>query len=142
MRLMGRKPVLTFQQMAAVGGECERIWRDRAEQAAMKEYDRRPYLQDVRKLQSELTAVPPAARRERVWRDTMKANSADISEILREASPEPVRVKRPYGARREVLDEASAWCASTYGITITRRRAQDCWDKFSAIEKRLAADLP
>jgi len=139
---MGRKPVLTFQQMVAVGGECERIWQHRAEQAAIKEYEARAYLQDVRKLQDQLIAAPVASRRERVWKDTLKFNSADISEMLREANPDPIRVKRPYGARGEVLDEAIKWCASTYGITITRRRAQDCWDKFSAIEKRLAADLP
>jgi hypothetical protein len=128
--------------MVAVGGECERIWQRRAEQAAIREYESRPYLQDVRKLQDELIAAPVASRRERIWRDTLKVNSADISEILREAKPSPVRVKRPYSARREVLDEATKWCASAYGITITCRRAQDCWDKFSAIEKRLAADLP
>jgi hypothetical protein len=139
---MGRRPVLTFQQMVGVGGECMRIWRDRAEQEAMKEYESRPYLQDVRKLQRELTAVLAASRRERVWKDALRVNSADISEMLREATPDPIRVKRPYGAHGEVLDEAIKWCALTHGITITRRRAQDCWDKFSAIEKRLAADLP
>ena len=139
---MGRRPTLTPQQMMAIGGECERIWRARADRDALAEYETRPYLQDVRPLQAELKSVPIPSRGERIWRDTVRATSADISEILREAKPEPIRVKRPYAARSLVLDEAIKWCTSKYGIAITHRRAQDCWDTFSAIEKRLKRDLP
>jgi hypothetical protein len=138
---MGRKADLTQLQMVGVGGECARIWSELAERAGMAEYHARPYLQDVRSIQERFASVPVVARNHRVHRDGVRQGSADISEILSGAEIEPIAVKRPYGARAEVLDAAIEWCATTYGKAITRRRAQACWDTFSATEKRLKGDL-
>jgi hypothetical protein len=137
---MGRTLVLTQLQMVGVGGECVRIWRERAEQAAMAEYATRPYLQDVRPIQEGFALAPVASRQHRVHQDAIRTASADISDTLSNAKVEPIRIKRPYGLHTEVLDAGIKWCAATYGRVITRRRAQDCWDTFSATTKRLARE--
>jgi hypothetical protein len=139
---MGRTPVLTELQMVGVGGECARLWSELAERAGMAEYHARPYLQDVRQIQEGFALVPVASRQHRVHQNSVRTEGADISEMLSNAKVEPVRIKRPYGLHTEVLDAAIKWCAATYGRTITQRRAQACWDTFSATEKRIKRDLP
>jgi hypothetical protein len=130
---LGRKADLTHLQMLAVGGECARMWRERAESAAMAEYHARAHLRDVRNIQEKLTSTPVADHQ-----DARAASSADISEILSEVPIRPIQIKRPYGQRREVREAAVRWCAATYGITITPRRAQACWDEFAELEKRIS----
>ena|SRR5674476_50388 len=132
----GRKPVLTLFEKLAVGGECQRLWHDLAEKEAMATRQTRPDLQDVRKIQSDLTSVPVAVRSSRVWKDAVRQASFEIADILSNVETQPIRSKRPYGKRIEILDAAIEWCAATYGKTISRRRAQDCWDTFSATMKR------
>ena len=133
----GRKPVLTLFEKLAVGGECERLWQALAEQQAMARYRNRPNLRDVKKIQSDLASVPVASRGHRVWQDTRRRASSEIAEIFSDIETQPIRVRRPYGKRTEILDAAIEWCAATVGKTISRRRAQDCWDTFSAMTKRL-----
>ena len=133
----GRKPVLTRVEKLAVGGECRRLQQELADRKAMTGYRSRPCLRDVKKLQSELASVPVASRDSRVWRDAVRQASSEIEEIFSDVETQPIRVKRPYGKRIEILDAAIKWCAATYGKTISIRRAQDCWDTFSAAMKRL-----
>jgi hypothetical protein len=133
----GRKPILTPREKLVVGGECERLWQALAEQQAMATHRARPHLRDVKKIQAELASAPVASRSSRVWRDTVRQASSDIAEIFSDVETQPIRLKRPYGKRNEILDAAIEWCAATYGKTISRRRAQDCWDTFSAMMKRL-----
>jgi len=133
----GRKPVLTLFEKWAVGGECERLWQALAEQQTMATHRAQPHLRDVKKIQSEFASVPVASRSSRVWRDAVRQASSEIAEIFSDVETQPIRVKRPYGKRIEILDAAIEWCAATYGKTISRRRARDCWDTFSAMMKRL-----
>jgi len=134
----GRKPVLTLSEKLAVGGECACIRQALTDQqTATTKYRTRPYLRDVRKIQSELAAVPLASRGSRVYRDAVRQASSDITEIFSDVETQPIRVRRPYGKRTEILDAAIKWCVTTYSKPISRRRAQDCWDAFSAVMKRL-----
>jgi hypothetical protein len=134
----GRKPVLTRVEKLAVGGECARVSRALSDQNAMSEYRNRPgLLRDVKKIQSHLALIPVASRGSRVRRDEMRQASSDIAEIFSDVETQPIRLKRPYGKRNKILDAAIEWCATTYSKPISRRRAQDCWDAFSAITKRL-----
>lgn len=138
---MGRRPELTNLQMLAVGGECARIWSELAERSAMAEYHARPCFEDVRPIQERLNSVPVADRALPVNQYWAWTERAEISEILSYTDVTPIRIKRPYGARAKVLDAAIEWCIARYGKTITQRRAQACWDAFSATEKRLQNDL-
>jgi hypothetical protein len=132
----GRKPTLKWSEKLAVGGECNRLWCALSLQRAMEEYRTRPYLRDVKKIQSEFASVPVASRASRVYRDAVRQASSDIAEIFSDVETQPIRLKRPYGKRNEILDAAIEWCATTYSKTISRRRAADCWDTFSAMTKR------
>ena len=133
----GRKSVLELFQKLAVGGECARLSRAFSEQEAMKKHRSRPDLRDVKKIQSDLASVSLASRNSRVYQDEVRRASAEITEIFSNVQPQPIRMKRPYRKRVEILDAAIKWCEATYGKTITQRRAQDCWDTFSAMMKRL-----
>lgn len=133
----GRKPILTWSEKLAVGGECNRLWCALSEQRALAEYRARPNLVDVKKFQSELALVPVDVRNSRVHRDALRQTSSDIADILSGVETQPIRMKRPYGKRTEILDAAIRWCAAKYRKPIGRRRAQDCWDAFSAMMKRL-----
>jgi len=133
----GRKPVLTLHEKVAVGGECERLLQVDAEQQAMATHRTQPHLRDVKKIQSQFASVPVASRNSRIWRDAVRHARSEIAEILSDVETQPIRVKRPYGKRIEILDAAIEWCAATYGKTISRRRAQDCRETFSAMMKRL-----
>jgi hypothetical protein len=103
----------------------------------MATYRARPHLRDIKEIQGKLASVPVTDRHSRVWRDTVRQDSSDISEIFSNIETQPIRLKRLYGRRNEILDTAIEWCATTYGKTISRRRAQDCCDAFSATMKRL-----
>jgi hypothetical protein len=106
----------------------------------MAEYRARPNLVDVKKFQSELVSVRVDVRNSLVHRNAFRQASSDIADIFSNIETQPIRMKRPYGKRTEILDAAIEWCAATYGKTIGRRRAQDCWDAFSAMMKRLALE--
>lgn len=137
----GRKSVLTLHQKCAVGGECERLWRALAEQQSLAKHRQQPHQRDVKNEQAKLQAVPVASRDFRVWRDARKRASSEIEEILSEAGTArltTIRAKRPYGKRTQIRKAAIRWCAARHGKTITERHAQDCWDAFSAMMKRLA----
>ncbi|WP_144030569.1 hypothetical protein [Bradyrhizobium japonicum] len=117
------------------------MWRDLAEQQALADHRQQPHQRDVKNEQGKLQAVPVASRDFRVWRDARKRASSEIEEILSEAGAARlavIQVKRPYGKRNEILKAAISWCAATYGKTIIERHAQECWDAFSAMTKRLA----
>jgi hypothetical protein len=131
----GRKPILKPFEKLAVGGECARLLQVDAEQQATATRRAQPHLRDVKKIQSEFASVPVASRSSRVWQDAVRA--CEIAEILSDVETRPIRSKRPYGKRNEILDAAIEWCAATYGKRISRRRAQDCRDAFSAMMKRL-----
>jgi hypothetical protein len=133
----GRKPILTQFEKWAVGGECARLSRVIAEEQAMIKYRTRPNLRDVKKLQSDLASVPVASRGSRVYRDEVRRASSEIAEIFSDIETQPIRVRRPYGKQTEILDAAIEWCAATLSKRISRRRARDCWDAFSAMTKRL-----
>jgi hypothetical protein len=130
------KPILSLIEKWAVGGECNRLWCALSEQRAMAEYRARPNLVDAKKLQSELVSVPVDVRNSRVHRDAFRQASSDIADIFSNIETQPIRMKRPYGKRTEILDAAIRWCAANYSKPISRRRAQDCWDAFSAVMKR------
>jgi hypothetical protein len=102
----GRKPVLTLFEKLAVGGECERLWQALAEQQAMARYRNRPNLRDVKKIQSDLASVPVASRGHRVWQDTRRRASSEIVEIFSDIETQPIRARRPYRKRTEILDAA------------------------------------
>jgi hypothetical protein len=106
----------------------------------MKEYRARPCLRDVKQIQSQLASVPVADRTSRVYRDEVRRASSEIAEIFSDIKTQPIRMTRPYGKRTEILDAAIKWCAAKYSKSISRRRAQDCWDTFSATIKRLRAE--
>lgn len=133
----GRKPILTWFEKLAVGGECERLWKALAEQQATAIRHARPHLCEVRKNQAILAAVALASRETRVWRDGARQISSEIADIFSDVEIQPIRLKRPYGKRSEILEAAIKWCATTYSKPISQRRAQDCWDAFSATMKRL-----
>ncbi|MGY3120360.1 hypothetical protein ACVWXQ_004297 [Bradyrhizobium sp. S3.14.4] len=103
----------------------------------MEEYRARPELRDVKQFQSELALVPVAVRNHRVHREAVRRISSDIAEIFSDIVTKPIVAKRLHGKRAVILDAAIDWCAATYGKTIGRRRAQLCWDEFSAMMKRL-----
>jgi hypothetical protein len=136
VRARGRKSVLTLFEKLAVGGECERLLQVRAEQQAMATHRAQPHLRDVKKIQSEFASVPVASRSSRVWQDAIRYARSEIAEILSDVETRPIRLKRQYGKRNEILDAAIEWCAATYGKTISRRRAQDCRDTFAAMMRR------
>jgi hypothetical protein len=137
MTRRGRKPILTWFEKLAVGGECNRLRCALSWQRAMAEYQGRPNLVDVKKFQSELALVPVGVRNSRVHRDAFRQTSSDIADIFSDIETQPICMKRPYGKRTEILDAAIKWCAANYSKPISRRRAQDCWDTFSAVTKRL-----
>ncbi|WP_143274212.1 hypothetical protein [Bradyrhizobium canariense] len=139
----GRKPILSWVEKLTVGGECNRLWWELADQQAKAKHWSQPHQRLVKKQQSDLVAAPVDVRDHKVWKDGVRRASAEIAEILSEAGAARLTVihlKRPYGKRTEILDAAIRWCAAKYGKTISQRRAQDCWDEYSATMKRLQSE--
>lgn len=139
---MGRPAALTFKQMIAVGGECERIWLALAQDLADQKYEAQPFVMDLRKEQAAFQSTPISKRR--AWRAGLKDFSDGIKDILLDAHERGLTkfiTARPYRTKNTVKDAGVTWCHERYGIKITRRRAQECWVIFRELQEKLRSGL-
>src|SRR5450631_2510340 len=89
----GRKKALpNYFLRIAGGGECERLWREYAEQKMMNKYESRPYIVDVREEQARLASIPVRSRENANKRapgsdltvgETLKEVSEEIEELMK-----------------------------------------------------------
>jgi hypothetical protein len=152
-RNQGRKKVLTYEQMFLVGATCEELWQQLKEQKTLEKYRNQPHVKDIRQERAPLRDAPrpsegndvlayarrvAARRQERalISQTTIDDVAQGIDEIVegrgRFTSIPP---KRPKGKREQIKREAIRWCHRTYGIVVSPRRIQACWEEYRKWER-------
>ena len=134
----GRKRALSWRQLISVGAECERLWREAAEEGAFAQYEQDPRVKEIRIEQGRSELIPQRLRRTRSGKESMRDIEDDIETILgdrRRAVSIPV--KRPWGARSRIIERARAWCRDRYGLNVTARRVEAGWDAYRDFLRKL-----
>lgn len=147
----GRKPVLTPMQMIAVGGECERRFRQEWERARQTAWDEKPAVKEVHALQAEVRAGVkehgPAFWHSAEGRELRETVEQAIREIRR--TPDFVEhtnrvftltAPRPKGVKANICKAVAAEFSQEWGVSLSPRNVQTCWDQFRAFEEDTRPD--
>lgn len=128
----GRKSKLTSFEALAVGGYCETLWQQAAEDQAMARYEADPTTKNVRQEQVRSDLIPKSRGGKRRMNPDITESIDDITAGKRAVS---IPLKRPYGARAKILADVVEHCRVEYGRIISPSKAAECWKQFKKFQK-------
>jgi hypothetical protein len=129
----GRKSNLSKLQALMVGGYCEALWNQAAEDQAHARHEQEPTTKMIRQEQDRAELIPKSPRGRRMNPEITES----IDDIVRAAGRQravSIPLKRPYGAKVKVIAVAIAWCQEKYGQTITESKALECWKEWKRFQ--------
>lgn len=139
----GRKPALTALQRMSLGADCEsrfnRYAAAKLDAAVASALDRQPEYDAMMK---EVHSIPVGERADWLSSEAASDHRDDVEGIMRSQFRVPddfdgpvgrgihVRVTKPYGVKRAIIDEVAAEAALSLGISVSSRLVRECWDEF------------
>ncbi|MCK1304713.1 MULTISPECIES: hypothetical protein [unclassified Bradyrhizobium] len=128
----GRKGLTDYEKLL-IGAECERRWDELGEREAIERYEALPETKAIRLEQSSTELIPTHLRRSS--RQRLKDISEDIDDITEGARRVTIPIKRPYGAKPQIIADVIAYVAETYGIRISAGQVSESWKEWSKFKK-------
>jgi hypothetical protein len=128
----GRKGLSAYEKLI-IGGECQRRWDELAERLALEQYEALPATKMVREEQARTQMIPVKLREKppRATRDTLEDVRESIDDIVGDIGRRvTVKIKRPYGARPQLLKEVAAWVHEQYGRSISQSQVRESWKEW------------
>jgi hypothetical protein len=150
----GRKPALSRREGLRIGGECERLWREKSERAALERAAKRLKKHDIADIRKGFSDVPPGAARETVLKWSRNPGTIpDDPETLSEAAHDlhdarksldeigrfrTEAMTRPQRAGDDVI-RAAMKLESRESNRLSARMVRRCWDEFRKFERQAIA---
>jgi hypothetical protein len=128
----GRKG-LKVHEMLLIGAECARRWEELAEKEALDRYEALPETKAIRIEQSRADMIPQRLRKNS--RETLEDIAEDIDDITGGVRRVSIPLKRPHGAKREIIAGVSAWIKLSYGRSVSASQISESWKRWNKFKK-------
>jgi hypothetical protein len=133
----GRKG-LSPEEKLDIGRECQRRWDELAKRLAMEQWEALPTTQRIMAAQARTQMIPVRLRGKplRPTRETLEDVHEDIDAELGNASRlVTIPIKRPYGARPQIMKEVAAWAQKLFGLQVTSSQVRESWKVWSEFRR-------
>lgn len=125
----GRKGLSAYERLL-IGGECQRRWDELAERLALEQYEALPTTKMIRAEQARTEMIPIHLRKRR-HNETLEDVRESIDDIVGDRGRRViVQIKRPYGARPQLIKEVAAWVFEQFGRSVSESQVRESWKEW------------